>query len=131
MKKNYFLKFSKIRNSRISQNSVWKPNFFAEQAIPKILFALHFHYTSDTPYRFWFVWTTSWPDGKDLFLKFLFREIQKFVWNSNFFPGQVIPEILFVLPYHYTGDILYQVWFDLDNSFTRWKRIVFRIRENS
>ena len=27
--------------------------------------------------KFGLIWTTSWPDKKDLFLKFFFREIQK------------------------------------------------------
>ena len=54
-----FLKFAKIRKSRNSQNSVWKPNFFPRQAIPKIIFVLHFHYTGDTSYRFWFYLNNS------------------------------------------------------------------------
>ena len=28
--------------------------------------------------EFGLIWATPWPDEKDLFLKFLFREIQKF-----------------------------------------------------
>ena len=47
------LKFSKIRNSRNSQNSVWKPNFFLG-TLYQNFFALHSHYTGDTPYRVWF-----------------------------------------------------------------------------
>ena len=47
------LKFSKIRNSRNSQNSVWKPNFFLG-ALNQIFFACYTHYTGDTPYRVWF-----------------------------------------------------------------------------
>ena len=69
-KKN--LKFANTRHSRISQNSVWKPYLFPRQAIPKTLFALHFHYTGDTPYG---------------------------------------------------------VWFDFDNSLTRWQRTIFEIRK--
>ena len=44
----------KIRYSRNSQISVWKPNLFPRQAIPKILSVLCFSYTADTPYRVWF-----------------------------------------------------------------------------
>ena len=42
---------SKVRYSLNSRNTVWKPNFFPRQAMPKILFALHFHYIGDTPFR--------------------------------------------------------------------------------
>ena len=49
-----FLKFAKIGDSRNSQNSVWKPNFFARKAIPKILFVLHSNYSCYTPYQVWF-----------------------------------------------------------------------------
>ena len=76
--KDLFLKLAKIRNARILQNSVWKPNFFPRQALPKYdlrntpiaLVILHT--------EFGLIWATPWPDEKDLFLKFLFREIQKF-----------------------------------------------------
>ena len=75
--KELFLKFSKVPNSRNSQNSVWKIIFFPRQAIPKFRFALHSHYTGDTPYRVSFDVDNSLPDEKDLFLKFIFQEIQK------------------------------------------------------
>ena len=55
-----------------------KTNFFPKQAKLKIFFALHSHYTGDTPYRVWFELDNSltrWK--KNLFLKLLFREIQK------------------------------------------------------
>ena len=39
--------------SQDSKSFVWKPNFFRMQAIQKLLFALHFHYTGDTPCRVW------------------------------------------------------------------------------
>ena len=37
-----------------SQFSVRKTIFFPRQAIQKVLFALHFHYTSDSPCQVWF-----------------------------------------------------------------------------
>ena len=46
-------------------------------------------------------------------LKFLFRETQKVAYEKP---------ILFALHCHYTGDTQYRVWFDLDNSLTRWRR---------
>ena len=41
----------KIPFLRNSKSSVWKPNFFPRQAKPKILFALHCHYTVDIQNR--------------------------------------------------------------------------------
>ena len=41
---------------------------------------------------------------------------------------QAIPKILFVLHSTYPGDTAYRVWFDLDNSLTRWNRPIFKIR---
>ena len=163
---------------------------FPRQAIPKIVFALHSHYTGDTPYRVWFdlensltpwkrpffkipfsrnsissvwntnffpdkvyqfffcftlsfhwwycvpnlvlIWTTPCPDEKELFFKFskirTSRNSQNSVLKHNFFPGQAIPRILFALHSHYTVDNQYGVWFDLDNSLTRWKWIFFKVR---
>ena len=49
------------------------------------------------------------------------RNSQISVWNTNFFPRQAIPKILFVLHSTYPGDTSYRVWFDLDNSLTRRK----------
>ena len=65
---------------------------------------------------------------KNLFLKFIFREIQKVLYeNPTFFPKQAKPKTLFALYSHYTGDTPYRVCFDLDNSLTRWKRPIFKI----
>ena len=151
--KELFLKFSKIIISRNSQNSVWKIIFFPRQNIPKFLFALHSHYTGDTPYRVRFDVDNSLPDEKDLFLKFLYtgdtpyrvrldldnsltrwqrpifripfsQKSKSSVWNSNFFAGQAIAQILFALHCHYTFDTQYR---DLDNSLTRWKIPFFKI----
>ena len=74
---------------------------------------------------FGLIWTTPWPDEKDLFLKFLFRKVQKVPYEilnsfltryTNFF---------FALHFHYTGDTAYRVWFELDNSLSRWKKNCF------
>ena len=46
----------------------------------------------------------------------------------NFFPRQAIPKILFVLHSRCPWDTPYSVWFDLDNSLTRRKRPIFKIR---
>ena len=40
--------------------------------------------------EFGLIWTTPWPDEKDLFLKFLFREIQKVPYEIlSFFLGKL------------------------------------------
>ena len=121
------LKLAKIRISRNSQNSLWKPNFFLGQQYKKYfllnnvitLLILHTEYG--------LICTTPWPDEKDLFLKFLFREIQNFRVKTNFFPRQVIPKFFFVLRSPYTGGTPHRVWFYLDNSLTRWKWIISKI----
>ena len=123
-----FLKFSEIRNSRNSQNSVWKPKFFPRQAIPKHLFALHSDYTGDTPYRLWFELDNSLTRWKRPVFKIPFsRNSKSSMGKSNFFPRQAKQKILFALNCQYAGDTQYRVWFDLGNSLSRWKRPVFKI----
>ena len=89
MKKN-FLKFSKTRNSRNSQNSVWKPNFFLG-TLYQFFFAVHSYYTGDTQYRVWFDLDNSLTRWKRIFLKFSknrnSRNSQNCVWNTIFFLG--------------------------------------------
>ena len=122
----------KIPFSRNSKSFVWKPNFFPRQAIQKLLFALQFHYTGDTPCRVWLDLDNSLTRWKRPIFKIPFSQNSKSsVWNSNFFAGQAIPQILFALHCHYTADTQYRVWFDLDNSLTRWKRIIFKILKKS
>ena len=91
--KEIFLKFSKICNSRNSQNSVWKPNFFPRQAIPKFFFAFNSHYARDTLYRVWFDLDNSLTRWKKLFLKFPkirnSRNSQNTVWKPKFFTGKL------------------------------------------
>ena len=123
-----------------------KTHFFPRQAIPKILLDLHSHYTGDTSYRVWFDVDNSLPDEQDFFLKFLFHENQNVPYeNTTFFLSrlneiyfllytlirQAIPKILFALHSRYTVDTQYGVWFDLDNSLTRWKWIFFNTLKNS
>ena len=87
--KRIFKKFSIIRNSRISQNSVWKTIFFLGKLHQQLLL-----YTLITlailNAEFGLIWTTPWPDEKDLFLKFLLREIQKVLYETpTFFLGKL------------------------------------------
>ena len=129
--KESFFKILKIRTSRNSQISVWKPNFFPRQAKPNTLFAVHSHYTGDTQYRVWFDLDNSLTRWKRPIFKIPFsRNLKSSVWEPIFFPRQAKPNTLFALHFYYTGDSHYRVWFDLDNSLTRWKRIIFKTREN-
>ena len=127
VKKTYF----KIPFSQNSKSFVWKPNFFRSPAIQKLLFALHFHYTGDTPCRVWLDLDTSLTRWQRPIFKIPFSQNSKSsLWNSNFFAGQAIPQLLFALHCHYTVDTQYRVWFHLDNSLTRWKRTIFKIRKS-
>ena len=58
--------------------------------------------------------------------EFAIREIRKIPYENPFFPRQALP-IFFDLHSHWIGDAPYRVWFDLDNSLTRWKRPFFKI----
>ena len=130
--KELFLKFSKVPNSRNSQNSVWKSKFFHRQAIPKHLLALHSHYFGDTPYCVWFDFDNSLTRWKRPIFKIPFsRNSKSSVWKPNLFPRQAKPKTLFDLQCHFTGDTQYRVWFDWDNSLTRWKRVIFKILKSS
>ena len=124
-----FLKFSKIRNSRNSQYSVWKPKFFLGTLYQKF-FALHSHYTGDTQYRVWFDLDNSLTRWKRFFLKTLkisqFAKFAKFRMKNYFFLAKLYQQLL-ALHCHYIGDNPYRVWFDLDNSLTRWKKPIFKI----
>ena len=86
--KELFLKFSKIPNSRKSQTSVWKPNFF----LGKLYQQFFLLYTLITLVilhsEFGLIWTTPWPDEKELFLKFSkfgIREIRKIPYENEIF----------------------------------------------
>ena len=118
----------KIHFSRNSKSSVWKTKFFPRQAKPKILFAFYSHCTGDTPYRFCFDLDNSLTRWKRPIFKIPFsRNSKSSVWKTKFFPKQAEPKILFALYSHYTGDTPYRVCFDLDNSLTRWKKLIFKI----
>ena len=110
-----------------------KTNFFPKQAKLKIFFALHSHYTGDTPYRVWFELDNSltrWKK-KPIFKTPFSRNSKSSVGKPNFFPRKAKPKIFFAEHCPYTGETPYRVWFDLDNSLTRCKRIFFLILKNS
>ena len=63
-----------------------KTNFFPRQAIAKFRFVLHSRYPWKTSYQDWFGFRTiPRPDEKDLFLKFVIREIRKFPYEKLIF----------------------------------------------
>ena len=108
--------------------------FFPRQAIPTT-FSLYTLITLVMLHtEFGLIWITPWPDEKELFLKLSkfcnSRNSQNSVWKP-IFPRQVIPTIFSALHCYYTGDIQYRFWFDLDNSLTRWKIIIFKILKSS
>ena len=133
MKKKFFLnsqKFAIHENRKIPYED---PKFFLGKLYH--FFALHFHYTSDTPYRVWFDLDSCLTRWKRIFFKILtnsqFTKIAKFHMKTQIFPRQAIPKVLFDLHSHYNGDTPFRVWFDLENSLTRWKWNFFKIRKNS
>ena len=72
------------------------------------------------------IWTTSWPDEKNVLLKFANRKIRKVPYeNLIFFLGKLYQKTLFVLHSDYNGATPYRVRFDLNNSLTRWKKSNF------
>ena len=55
-------------------------------------FFLHYNldFTGSLWYQFGSLWTTPWPDEKDLFLKFVIREIRNFPYEKlTFFLGKL------------------------------------------
>ena len=132
--KQLFLNFSKFRNSRNSQNSVWKTIFLLGELYQQLFcFTLSLHWWYSIPSLVWFGQLLN-PMKKQLFLELSkirnSRNSQNSVWKLIFFLGK-LKKILFALHYHYTGDTQCRIWFDLGNSLTRWKTIIFKILKNS
>ena len=97
--------------------------------MPKNLSVLHSRYPWDTPCRVWSDLDNSLTQWNRPIFKFRYlRNSQISVWNTNFFPRQAIPKILFVLHSWYHWDTPCRVWSDLDNSLTQWNRPIFKIR---
>ena len=77
LKNSQFAKFAKFR---------MRTQLFPRHALPKIFLLYTVITLVILNAVFGFIWSTPWPDKKDLFLKFLFREIQKFLYeNPTFF----------------------------------------------
>ena len=56
-----------------------------------------------------------------------FAKFAKFRMKTQFFTRQAIPKLLYAFHPQYTGDNPLRVWFDLNNSLTRWKRPILKI----
>ena len=80
----------KIPFWRNSKSSVWNTNFFPRQANQKF-FSFYVLTTLVILHaEFGLIWSTPWPDEKDLFLKSLFGEIQKVPYEIlTFFLGKL------------------------------------------
>ena len=74
---------------------------------------------------------TRWKRTISKTLKILqFAKFAKFRMKTHFFLGKLYQHF-FALHCYYTGDIQCRFWFDLDNSLTRWKIIIFKILKSS
>ena len=80
----------KITFSRNSKSSVWNPTFFLGRLNQKYFLLYTVISLVILNAEFGLIWTIPWPDEKDLFLKFLFREVQKVLSeNPTFFLGKL------------------------------------------
>ena len=126
LKNPQFVKFAKFRMK----------TFFPRLAIPMTFWLYTVITLVILNTEFGLIWTTPWPDEKGLFLKFLFREIQKVLYeNPTFFLVNLNKKKLFALHCHYTVDTPYRVWFNfgqLLNPMKKnyvWNSQKFEIRE--
>ena len=102
LKNSQFAKFAKVRMKT--------QFFFLGKLNQNLFFALHSHYTGDTPYRVWFDLENSVTPWKRPFFKIPFsRNSISSVWNTNFFPDKLYQ--FFALNSHFTDDIAFRVWF--------------------
>ena len=110
--KEFFFKFSKIRNSRNLQNSVWKPNFFLG-ALYQYFFCLtlSLNWWYSMPSLVWFGQLLD-PMKKNFFKIPFSRNSQISVRKPNFFPRQALPILFcFTLSLHWWYSIPSFVWF--------------------
>ena len=113
--KQLFVKFSRIRNSRDSQSSVWNP-VFSQASYTNNFLALHCHYTGDTQYRVWFDLGNSLTWWKTTVFKILknsqFAIFAKFRMKNHFFLGKLYQQLFcFTLSLHWWYSIPSLIWF--------------------
>ena len=130
--------FFKILFSRNSKSSVWKTNFFPRQAIP-IFFLFYILITLVILHsKFGLIWTASWPDKKDLFLKFFIWKHRKFLYEKQtFFLGKLYKKffllytfIILVIPNTKFGSLWKTPWHDNISIFLNRKSEKFDIRKS-
>ena len=113
--KQFMLKdlFSKFDIREIRKFPYEKLSFsFSRPSIPKILIALHSHYTGDTPYWVWFHLDNSLTRWRRPIFKIHYsRNSQKSVWQPNFFLGKLYQ--IFFLFYNFTARLILHTEFGL------------------
>ena len=131
MEKNYFLKFARIRNSRDSQNSVWKPHFFSSTSYYKNSFCFTHSLQMWYSIPSW-VWFEQLLDPmKKTFYRIPFSRNSKVAYEKlTFFLDKLYQNsFCFTLSLHWWYSL--PIGFDFDNSLTQWKITIFEIRKNS
>ena len=78
MKKNYFQNSQKFAIREIRKILYENPIFFLGKLYQKFFLLYTLIRLVILQAEFDLIWTAPWPYEKDLFLKFLFHEIQKF-----------------------------------------------------
>ena len=115
--------------SRNSKSYLRNTNFFARQAIPKIVLVLRFNYTGDTPCQVWFDLDNFLTQSKITIFKIRYsKNAQNSVRKPCCFSKRAIAKTSVVLHSMYTGDTQCHVWFDLDNFLTQSKITIVKIR---
>ena len=104
------------QNYYISKLNIWNNSKFPYEKLTFFLgklyqnFFLHYnlHTTGSLGYQFGSLWTTPWPDEKDLFLKFVICEIRKFSYEKlTFFLGKLYQKFFLHYNLHTTGSLGY------------------------
>ena len=104
--KDLFLKLF-IRNNRKFPYEIL--TFFLGKLYQKYFLHYNLHTTGSLGYQFGSLWTTPWPDEKDLFLKFVICEIRKFSYEIlTFFLGKLYKKFFLHYNLHTTGSLGYQ-----------------------
>ena len=70
------------KNTELAIKSIFPieiPSFFLGKLGGPLFLQYNLISTGSLGYQFGSLWTTPWPDEKDLFLKFVIREIRKFL----------------------------------------------------
>ena len=101
--------FLKIELANKSKFPIEKLTFFLGTLGGPFFLNYNLNSTGSLGYQFGSIWTTPWPDEKDLFLKFVIREIRKFPYEKlSFFLGTLSGPIFSHYNLNSTGSLGYQ-----------------------